>query len=424
MSYQKIKGTQDFYDERSIKLRHIERKMSEILQRYNYSEMITPIFENTELFSRSVGDETDIVKKEMYTFDDRSNRSITLRPEGTASIVRSYLENKLYANSLALNKYYYFGPMFRYERPQSGRFRQFHQFGIEAFGESSYLLDADIILSAYNIFLELKIKNIRLHINSIGDEISRRKYAEAIKEYFINYKDLLCEDCNRRLETNPLRVLDCKIDKNIEIMKNVPKISDFLTNESKDYFNNLVEILNIFKIPFIIDQKLVRGLDYYTDTVFEFVSESEDEFAGLTICAGGKYANLIKQIGGPDISGIGYAFGVERVIAIMDKQENWGSLIKKVDFVLIGLDDNSKKLALEIALMLRNNEFIVEMDYKNTKLKPQFNLADKLNPKAIIIIGENEIVESSVIVKDSQSGVQEKILISKLVIYLKEKYNK
>ncbi|MDD3382166.1 MAG: histidine--tRNA ligase, partial [Bacilli bacterium] len=266
MSYQKIKGTQDFYDERSIKLRHIERKMSEILQRYNYSEMITPIFENTELFSRSVGDETDIVKKEMYTFDDRSNRSITLRPEGTASIVRSYLENKLYANSLALNKYYYFGPMFRYERPQSGRFRQFHQFGIEAFGESSYLLDADIILSAYNIFLELKIKNIRLHINSIGDEISRRKYAEAIKEYFINYKDLLCEDCNRRLETNPLRVLDCKIDKNIEIMKNVPKISDFLTNESKDYFNNLVEILNIFKIPFIIDQKLVRGLDYYTDT--------------------------------------------------------------------------------------------------------------------------------------------------------------
>ena len=200
MLYQRIKGTQDFYNEKSLKLRYVEKKMSEILHKYNYSEMITPIFENTELFKRSVGDDTDIVKKEMYTFNDRSDRSITLRPEGTASIARSYLENKLYANSFALNKYYYFGPMFRYERPQSGRFRQFHQFGVEAFGDSSYLLDADIIVSAYNIFLDLKIKNIKLHINSIGDEISRKKYAESIKIYFSKYKNLLCEDCNRRLE--------------------------------------------------------------------------------------------------------------------------------------------------------------------------------------------------------------------------------
>ncbi|MGI6710012.1 MAG: histidine--tRNA ligase [Bacilli bacterium] len=424
MSYQRIKGTQDFYDQKSLKLRYVEKKMFEILQKYNYSEMITPIFENTELFRRSVGDDTDIVKKEMYTFNDKSDRSITLRPEGTASIVRSYLENKLYANSFALNKYYYFGPMFRYERPQSGRFRQFHQFGVEAFGESSYLLDADIIISAYNVFLNLKIKNIKLHINSIGDEVSRKKYAESIKTYFSKYKNMLCEDCNRRLESNPLRILDCKIDKKLEIMSNIPKISSFLTDESKMYFNNLIEILDSFKIPFIIDLNLVRGLDYYTDTVFEFVSESEDEFNGLTICAGGKYANLVNQMGGPNISGIGYAFGIERVISIMDKQNLWDNLERSVDFVIIGLDENAKKIGLEIALMLRNNDFIVDMDYKNTKLKPQFNLADKLKPKATIIIGENEVKEKAVMVKDSQGGVQEKILISKLVIYLKENYNK
>lgn len=424
MLYQRIKGTQDFYNEKSLKLRYVEKKMSEILHKYNYSEMITPIFENTELFKRSVGDDTDIVKKEMYTFNDRSDRSITLRPEGTASIVRSYLENKLYANSFALNKYYYFGPMFRYERPQSGRFRQFHQFGVEAFGDSSYLLDADIIVSAYNIFLDLKIKNIKLHINSIGDEISRKKYAESIKIYFSKYKNLLCEDCNRRLESNPLRILDCKIDKKLEIMNVVPKISDFLTEESKLYFKSLTEILDSFKIPFVIDLSLVRGLDYYTDTVFEFVCESDDEFNGLTICAGGKYANLISLMGGPDISGIGYAFGVERVVSIMDKQNLWGKLEKSVDLVIIGLDEKAKKIGLEVALMLRNNNFIVDMDYKNTKLKPQFNLANKLNPKASIIIGEAEVKENSVMVKDSQSGIQEKVSISKLVIYLKEKYSK
>ena len=207
-------------------------------------------------------------------------------------------------------------------------------------------------------------------------------------------------------------------------MNVVPKISDFLTEESKLYFKNLTEILDSFKIPFVIDLSLVRGLDYYTDTVFEFVCESDDEFNGLTICAGGKYANLISLMGGPDISGIGYAFGVERVVSIMDKQNLWGKLEKSVDFVIIGLDEKAKKIGLEVALMLRNNNFIVDMDYKNTKLKPQFNLANKLNPKASIIIGETEVKENSVMVKDSQSGIQEKVSISKLVIYLKEKYNK
>lgn len=424
MAYQKVKGTQDFYDDKSLKLKIIEKKLSEIIKLYNYSEMITPIFENTDLFTRSVGDETDIVKKEMYTFADRSERSITLRPEGTASIARSYLENKLYANLLPLNKYFYFGPMFRYERPQAGRFRQFHQFGVEAFGDAGYLLDADIIISGYNIFLELKIKNIKLHINSIGDEKSREKYAAAIKEYFAEYKELLCSDCIRRLEKNPLRILDCKVDKNLDIMKDVPKISDFLSVESKEYFQDLLQILNDFKIPYEVNLNLVRGLDYYTDTVFEFVSESEDEYKGLAVCAGGKYANLIKQLGGPNINGIGYAFGVERLISIMDKQELWSDLDNAIDFLIIGLDDNSKKIGLEIALMLRNNKFVIDMDYKSTKLKPQFNLANKLNPKAVIILGENEVNEKVVIVKDSKSGEQEKIEVSKLVIYLKEKYSK
>ncbi|MDD3171924.1 MAG: histidine--tRNA ligase, partial [Bacilli bacterium] len=377
MSYQKIKGTLDFYGNDARKLRFVQNKASEIIKNYGFQEIITPIFENTEVFVRSSGDSSDIVTKEMYTFFDKGNRSITLRPEGTAAVVRSFLENKMYVES-PLTKLFYFGPMFRYERPQAGRYRQFNQFGIEVFGEGSAFLDAEVIISAYNIFKSLGIKGIKLKINTIGDFESRDIYRQKLQDYFKDYVYDLCDDCQKRLDKNPLRILDCKVDREKEVIKNAPKIKDSLTEASLKNFQDILKILDSFGIDYDIDETLVRGLDYYTDTVFEYILDVEGDLQGLAICAGGKYADLVKSFGGPDIPGIGYAFGVERIVSIMETQGLFVDLISKADVVIITLDDESKSEGMKIARDLRCHKLLVEMDYKNNSLKQQFKLADRV----------------------------------------------
>lgn len=419
MSYQKVKGTQDFYNENSLKMRYIEEKVRSIISNYGFSEVITPIFENTEVFVRSAGDSSDIVTKEMYTFLDKSERSITLRPEGTAAIVRCFVENKLHSTP-GIKKYFYFGPMFRYERPQAGRYRQFNQFGVEVYGDSSPYLDTEIILSAYKVFSNLGIKNIKLKINTIGDFKSREDYANALREYFANHLDSLCSDCKKRYEKNPMRILDCKVDKDNEVLLNAPRIKDFLTEESKEYFNNVLKSLDNLEIPYEVDNNLVRGLDYYTDTVFEFIIDGDNEFKGLAICAGGRYADLIKGFGGPDIPGVGYAFGVERVMNIMTVENLFPTLAKEVDVLIISLDNDSKISALKLADKLRDNDLYVELDYKNNNLKPQFKLADRVKPKYIIIIGEEERNSGIYTVKNTVTKTEDKIEVNNIINAIKE----
>ena len=422
MIYQKVKGTQDFYNEEMLKMRYVEKVTLDLAKKFGFSEIKTPIFENTEVFTR-LGDESDVVKKEMYTFLDKGNRSITLRPEGTAAVARSFIENKIYANNLPLTKFCYFGPMFRHERPQAGRFREFHQFGVEVYGEGTPLLDADVIISAYNIFKKLGIKNIKLKINSIGDFSSRQNYSKVLSEYFKDNISSMCSDCNRRLEKNPMRILDCKVDKHNHVLLNAPKISDYLNEESKTYFNKVLEVLDSFEIPYEVDTNLVRGLDYYTDTVFEYIINSNDDLNGLAICAGGKYAGLVKEMSGLDIPGIGYAFGVERIMAIMDKQELFKDIAIKTDVQIIALDDKSKLHSLKLVNELRLNGYVSEIDYKNITMKQQFKLADKINPCFIIIIGEEELNSGKVTIKNTMTKSQETINEKDLLVYLKEKTN-
>lgn len=417
--YRKVKGTQDFFGIEAKKLRHLEGIIRAVIEKFGYEEIITPIFENTEVFVRSSGEESDIVSKEMYTFDDKGGRSLTLRPEGTAPVVRAFLENKLYARR-ALNKYYYFGPMFRYERPQAGRYREFNQFGIEAFGASSPYLDADVIISAAEIFKALGIENIKLKINTIGDFASRAAYSALLKEHFGKGISSLCDDCARRLDRNPLRILDCKIDRDNPLLKNAPKIEAVLSAEAKAYFQKVLKILDASGISYEVDPNLVRGLDYYTDTVFEFILESDDELGGLAVCAGGKYSDLVRSFNGPDIPGIGYAFGIERIIAIMDKQNLFPDLASRADIVLISLDEEAKEKALLLARALRGAGFIAELDYQNFNLKPQFRLSEQVDAKFLVIIGEEELKNKQLAVKNALTKEQELIPETKILEYFKE----
>ncbi len=423
MGYQKIKGTQDFYGAVSAKRRYVEDVARSVVKKYNIEEIITPIFENTEVFSRSSGDGSDIVTKEMYTFLDKGKRSITLRPEGTAGVTRSFLENKLYV-APGLKKYFYAGPMFRYEQPQAGRYREFNQFGVEMFGDSGSYLDAEVILLAHSIFEKLGIdKYYTIKINTIGDFATRNIYTNILKEYFTDKIDFLCDDCKRRLEKNPMRILDCKVDKDNEALINAPKITDYLTLEAKDYFNNIVDILESMNINYEIDENLVRGLDYYTDTVFEFVIKSDDELNGLTICAGGKYSDLTTKFNGPAIPGIGFAFGVERIMSVVDKYDLYPNLDNQVDIALFSLDAESKKYNLNLARKLRSLGLVVEMDYVNNTLKQQFKLSDRCKAHFIGIIGETERNSGTITIKNTASGKQEIININQILEYIKENRN-
>lgn len=426
MGYQKIKGTLDFVGYSALKRRYVESKAREIVKAYNMEEIITPTFEATEVFNRSSGETSDVVTKEMYTFLDKGKKSITLRPEGTASVVRAFLENKLYANP-GIKKYFYNMPMFRYERPQAGRYREFVQFGVEFFGEASYLLDADVIALMDSI-----LKNVgfdgkyKVVVNTIGDFESRTAYQNALKEYFADKINDLCDDCKNRLNKNPMRILDCKVDRESDILKNAPKIHDYLNDKSKEYFNNLLKTLDYLKISYEVDYNLVRGLDYYTDTVFEFISLGDEKdpvnsLKNIAISAGGRYSGLTKTLGGPDIPGIGFAFGVERLANLLEYYNLLPDLNNSCDLALLTLDEESKLFALSLCSKLRSEGLVCEIDYVNNVLKPQFKLSDRVNAKYIIIIGETERENNSVKIKNTLTGIQEEIKFDELINYIKEK---
>ena len=362
---QKPKGTYDVINGNKIIV--IENILQELMDKYNYEYFRTPIFEASELFHRSVGETSDIVTKETYDFKDRAERNLTLRPEGTAGIIRSFIENKLYGNHSVPVKAWYYGPMFRYERPQSGRFREFYQFGVEVLGSNDAITDAEVISIPVNFYKILGLKNVKVNLNTLGDNESRNNYRNALLEYFKPYLDELCEDCKERYNKNPLRILDCKVDANNEIMKNAPKITSYLNEESKTYFENVKKYLQALDIEYEVNPNIVRGLDYYTHTVFEVTAEIKDFGSQNVLCAGGRYDNLVKNLNGPETPGVGFALGMERLFNALEAEKI--NLVEEegIDVYISYMSENEKAKALRLCMDLRLNGFKVEIDYMNRR---------------------------------------------------------
>ncbi|VEF47678.1 histidyl-tRNA synthetase [Bacillus freudenreichii] len=413
------RGTQDILPGVVEKWQFIEKKAKEICSKFQYKEIRTPIFEQTELFQRSVGDTTDIVQKEMYTFEDRGGRSLTLRPEGTAAVVRSYAENKMYGQAVQPVKLYYFGPMFRYERPQAGRYRQFVQFGIEAIGSDDPSIDAEVISLAMELYRELGLKKLRLVINSLGDSSSRKAHRDALIAHFKPSIGEFCADCQQRLETNPLRILDCKKDRDHELMKTAPSILDYLNDESRSYFEKVKKHLTDMQIDFVVDPTLVRGLDYYNHTAFEIMSEAEGFGAITTLCGGGRYNGLVQDVGGPDQPGIGFALSIERLLSALDAEEVELPHEEAVDCYIIALGDEAMNYSMPLLQQLRREGFSAEKDYMGRKMKAQFKAAERLHAKHVLIIGEDELEKGLAVIKDLQTGEQEDVPLENIVSYLK-----
>ncbi len=415
---QRPKGTYDVINGNKIIL--IENILQELMDKYNYEYFRTPIFEASELFHRSVGETSDIVTKETYDFKDRAERNLTLRPEGTAGIIRSFIENKLYGNHSVPVKAWYYGPMFRYERPQSGRFREFYQFGVEVLGSNDAITDAEVISIPVNFYKILGLKNVKVNLNTLGDNESRNNYRNALLEYFKPYLDELCEDCKERYNKNPLRILDCKVDANNEIMKNAPKITSYLNEESKTYFENVKKYLQALDIEYEVNPNIVRGLDYYTHTVFEVTAEIKDFGSQNVLCAGGRYDNLVKNLNGPETPGVGFALGMERLFNALEAEKI--NLVEEegIDVYISYMSENEKAKALRLCMDLRLNGFKVEIDYMNRSLKSNFKQADHLNSKFIIIIGEEEINNNFVTIKNNKTKEEQKVELEYLIYYLDE----
>lgn len=420
MKVQIPRGTQDILPE-TVKTWHwIEEKIKEITKQYRYEEIRTPIFEHTEIFARGVGDTTDIVQKEMYTFEDRGGRSLTLRPEGTAAVVRSYVENKMYGWPNQPVKLYYLGPMFRYERPQQGRFRQFVQFGIEALGANNPAIDAEVIALAMDIYASVGLKNLELVINSLGDLESRKAHREALIDHFKPRINEFCSDCQNRLEKNPLRILDCKKDRDHELMKSAPSILDYLNEESKRYFEKVCYYLDSLKIPYTIDPTLVRGLDYYNHTAFEIFSNAEGFGAITTLCGGGRYDGLVEEFGGPSTPGIGFAFSIERLIAALEAENIKPDVHEDLDVYIATIGEKAEDYSVGLLKQLRNDGFSAERDYTGRKIKAQLKSADRLQAKLVIVLGDDELEKGMAQIKQMKTGEQMEISLDKLPQQLKE----
>ncbi|MBM4762399.1 histidine--tRNA ligase [Bacillus sp. B15-48] len=400
------RGTQDILPGETEKWQYIEMKAREICEKYQYKEIRTPVFEHTELFSRGVGDTTDIVQKEMYSFTDRGGRDITLRPEGTASTVRSFVEHKMFGQATQPVKLYYMGPMFRYERPQAGRFRQFVQFGIEALGSNDPAIDAEVISLAMALYQELGLKKLKLVINSLGDKQSRGAHREALIAHFQPAIGEFCKDCQSRLEKNPMRILDCKADRDHELMKSAPSIIDYLTEESSNYFSKVKQYLSNFDIEYVVDPNLVRGLDYYNHTAFEIMSDAEGFGAITTLCGGGRYNGLVEEIGGPETPGIGFALSIERLLAALEAEKIELPVTKSIDCYLVALGENAKDYTVGLLHKLRSAGFSAERDYLDRKVKAQFKSADRFNAKYVAVLGEDELAENKIRLKTMEDGGQ------------------
>ncbi len=403
MAIKAPKGTKDMLPEEAYKWQYIEKQFFEICDEYGFGELRTPVFESTELFNRGVGETTDIVQKEMYTFEDLGHRSITLKPEGTSPAVRAFIESKHFAD-MQPSKYFYNTPCFRYEKPQAGRLRQFHQFGVENFGASSMLADAEIIALADDFLHRMNITDIELHINSVGCKECRPKYRKALQDFLRPHYDELCTTCQSRFETNPMRILDCKSPEDQEIVKDAPLMVDYLCDDCKKAFEELQENLTAMGIEFQIDPKIVRGLDYYTKTAFEFVTTKIG--AQGTVCGGGRYDHLIEEIGGPSMPGVGFGLGKERLLMLMelcgaDFGEN-----QKPEILVAFIGDNAKHYALKLVQDLRREHVRAAIDTQERNLKGQMKYSNKIGAKYSIVIGDDEIESGELTLKNMESGEQ------------------
>ena len=406
------KGTKDILPSESYKWQFIEQTAREVAKAFNVSEIRTPTFEHTEVFSRGVGESTDIVNKEMYTFNDKGGRSITLKPEGTAGVARAFVENGLVSSALPV-KVYYLTQCFRYERPQAGRLREFHQFGIEMLGSNAPNIDAETILLAKTLLDKLGVTGYTLYINSIGCKECRAKYHAALKEYLSENLDKLCNLCKDRYVKNPMRILDCKNPDCKEITKGAPKILDYICDDCKNHFEKVKSLLTIAGVPFEVDAGIVRGLDYYTKTVFEFVSNNIG--AQGTICGGGRYDGLISQLGGADVPGVGFALGIERLLLLM---ENIGVDIpnlNKVKLYIAPMGDSESEKAFELATALRTKGIICEFDHMNRGIKAQFKYADKIGAKFVGVIGSSELEKGVIKLKEMATGIETEVAFNDLV---------
>jgi histidyl-tRNA synthetase len=409
MITQSPKGVEDWYGERMHKRTAVEKIARKIAKTYHMSEIITPIFEHTILFQRGVGETTDVVQKEMYTFSVKSERSITLKPEGTAGVIRAYLEHGMYANS-GPTKLFYVTPAFRYEQPQHGRLRQHHQFGVEFIGSHSPLAEVEVITLAASLIKELGLKDVSLHINSIGCKTCRKIYNEALLAYLNEHEGELCKTCKERMKKNPLRVLDCKEKLCHEIVKEAPRTIEYLDEECQQHFQELQDLLVELNIPFTIDTGIVRGLDYYTKTVFEFVNKE-----GFTLCGGGRYDGLIHEIDEKqDIPSVGFGMGIERILYFLEQENIELEKEQAIDLYIGILGKRAVSKAYKIVNDLRNQGYIIETDYMEKSIKAQMKYANKIGAKKTVIIGENELETQLVSVKDMETGENTQISLKEI----------
>ena len=416
----KPKGTYDVLPKEARQWEGLEKAIRKVCRLYNYKEIRTPIFESANVFHRDVNDTSDMVTKETYDFKDRSDRALTLRPEGTAGVVRSFIENKLYVEN-PTTKLFYMGQMFRYERPQKGRNRQFNQFGVEALGSMDPLIDVEVIALGASLIRALGLKNITVKINTLGDEESRNNYRDALVNYFENYKEELCADCLNRLEKNPLRILDCKVDRHKEFFKDAPKIQDYLTVESKERFEKVLAALDSMQIKYVVEPNLVRGLDYYCHTVFELEVDVPEFGAQNVIGAGGRYDKLVSDLGGPKTPGVGMAFGLERLLLASELCGKPLAGPDSLHIFFIALGQRAKEEVAKQVNICRIGGLECDMDYNSKGLKAQFNLADKMNARFTAILGDNELNEFKINIKDNLTDEQETISLFEIYPYVLRK---
>jgi histidyl-tRNA synthetase len=414
MLTQAPKGTKDVLPDESYKWHYVEGMIREVTRLFGYKEVRTPTFEHTELFERGVGDTTDVVQKEMYTFIDKGGRSITLKPEGTAGAVRAYIEGRLYAQPQPV-KMYYITPVFRYEKPQAGRLREHHQFGVEVFGAPDASVDAEVISLAAALFERLNIKNLELNINSIGCPNCRPRYHQALKEYLSEQLDELCPNCRQRFDRNPLRILDCKEEKCRQVVASVPVILDFLCDECRAHFESLKRYLDAADISYKVNPMIVRGLDYYTKTVFEFISR--DIGAQGTVCGGGRYDGLVGLCGGPETPGAGFGMGIERLLLVMENQGVEIPQPSNLDVMFITVGDEARFKAFKLVKDLRLRGISADMDHVGRSIKAQFKYADKLKVPRVCVIGEDELRQGCVKIRDMASGQEETVPVNEIIPY-------
>lgn len=405
------RGTKDILPQQSYKWNFVEGKFRATCERYGFSEIRTPMFEHTELFQRGVGDSSDIVRKEMYTFEDRGKRSITLKPEGTAPVVRSFIENKLYAETQP-SKYCYITPCFRYEKPQSGRLREFHQFGIEIFGSKNMTADAEVISLASDFLEDLGIRELELHINSVGCPVCRSNYRKILQGYFRPHLDELCSDCKERFENNPMRIIDCKVDSCKEIAKDAPKMLEYLCDDCKAAFDDVRHNLDTAGVRYTVDPTIVRGLDYYTKTAFEFVTTEIG--AQGTVCGGGRYDHLIEEVGGPETPGVGFGLGIERLLMLMESQNIEIEDTSKPAALFAFMGNAAKDFVIKTVRNFRKRGLHVEMDLNERNFKGQLKYADRIGAKYTVLIGDNELQNQKATLKIMAESKQEEVDFSLL----------